>query len=924
MDYKDTLNLPKTGFKMKANLPQREPEILKSWEQMDIYRLLRKKSEGLPKYILHDGPPYANGNVHLGTGLNKILKDIVVKYKSMWGFDAPFVPGWDCHGMPIEYNVVRSFNEKKKEVTQAVLRSECRRYAEKFVKVQRKQFKRLGVFGDWERPYLTMSREYEAKIVEIFGELVEQGYIYQGLKPVHWCAGCRTALANAEVEYDEHTSPSIYVKFPLKEEPDKFLLVWTTTPWTLFGNVSVAVRPDYRYAVVKNGDETLILAEKLVEDVMSKKGCSDYQKIGSISGKKQERKVYVHPLLEREGRVTLADFVTGETGTGCVHIAPGHGQEDYLLGLKYKLPVLSPVDDKGVFTSEAGRFAGQNVFDANKGIIEELDGKGYLLHTESILHSYPHCWRCKKPLIFRATKQWFMSLEVNDLRERITGAIPGVRWLPSWGEDKFRNTVAQSPDWCISRQRAWGVPIPAFYCNSCGEVLLSKELIGRFKEIVLKKGVEVWFEEGIEKRLLEGARCGKCGESDFRKETSILDVWVDSGMSCLAVLEPREELSFPADLYLEAVDQHRGWFQISLIVGMATRNASPYKAVLTHGLILDEQGKKMSKLLGNVVSPDEIVGKFGSDILRFWFASSDYSGNIRFSHDSLESIIEAYRKVRNTYKFILGNLYDFDSRQDVVEYPDLFPVDRWALLELQKLIKAVTASYDRFEFHRVFHLVYNFCTIALSSFYLDILKDRLYTFPASSLRRRSAQTVLFEIGVALNRILAPVLTYTAEEVWSYLRTDEDAESVHLCSWPEVREDCINEELEAEWQSLFGLRTAVLKEIEKKREEGLVGSSLEAGVNLYYSGSGDETLKKYKDELAAIFVTSQVNLSGLEAGDYQKKKCADYKLNATELKIEIKKAEGNKCSRCWNYSLTVGENKKHPELCRRCVEAIKQR
>ncbi len=918
MDYSKTLNLPRTDFPMKASLPRKEPQIQEFWEKKKIYQKIRDKYRGKEKYILHDGPPYANGDVHIGTALNKVLKDIVVRYKSMRGYDSPYVPGWDCHGMPIEHEVIKRLGRGK---SQGEIRRECRQYAAKYVEVQKEQFKRLGVFGDWDNPYLTMSPDYEARIVEEFKKLVEKGYIYRGLKPIYWCATCETALAEAEVEYAAHTSPSIYVKFPVKEGPllGSSVLIWTTTPWTLPANLALAFHPASEYALVEtknqgqssSGGEVLILAKDLAKEVLEKCRVSPYEITRTLKGKELEGIKCSNPFLERESSGVLADFVSLEEGTGVVHIAPGHGEEDYVLGLKYNLPILAPVDSKGKFTKDVPELEGLNVFRANEKILARMKEKGTLLHSEEIGHDYPHCWRCKKPLIFRATEQWFLKIDARNLRKNILKEVKKVKWVPGWGRERFSNMVENRPDWCLSRQRAWGIPIPVFYCRDCDCPVLEPRIIEIVEEFIKKNGMDAWF--GEEKILPADYRCPQCGKSEFRKEKDILDVWFDSAVSQAAVLEPREELSWPADLYLEATDQHRGWFQVSMIVAMGTKQTPPYRAVLTHGLILDAQGKKMSKSLGNVISPQELINKYGADILRLWFASIDYTADNSISEGVLDPIVDSYRRIRNTIRFLLGNLADFDPRKDGVDYEKLLEIDRWALNELEKLVQKATRAYENFEFHRLFHDLNNFCVVEMSSFYLDVLKDRLYTFGPSSAERRAAQTVLFQILETLTRLIAPVLSFSAEEFWERIPGSKEEESVHLASWPSPRKDYLDKELEEKWTRLLKYRDEVLKVLEEARAQKTIGNSLEARVKISASEEDYNFLSQFLKDLPAIFIVSQVELKEGLPG----------KSKDENLKVEVKKARGEKCVRCWNWSEAVGKEKKHPQLCPRCLQVIEK-
>ncbi|HYD49443.1 MAG TPA: isoleucine--tRNA ligase, partial [Terriglobales bacterium] len=787
MDYKDTLNLPKTDLPMRANLPQREPATLARWNELDLYQQMLRGAEGKPRYVLHDGPPYANGHVHLGTALNKIIKDIIVKSKAMAGHQAPYVPGWDCHGMPIEHQVTKDLGAKARELGQLEIRKRCRAYAEKFFAIQREEFQRLGVLGDWQQPYLTMSPEYEAGIVRVFRKLVETGFIYRGLRPVHWCATCVTALAEAEVEYGDHTSPSIYVRFPFigsaeqaaqlatstadREELQSkaarlFAVIWTTTPWTLPANLGVCLNPHLDYVAVVAGGDYYIVAARLADAFIEVLGAAkeDLRRIPVDLKPLDGGDVFRHPFLDRPSRLLFEVHVTAEAGTGCVHTAPGHGYEDFSVGQKYGLPVLTPVDDRGRFTAEAGKYEGRQVFEANDAVVEQLRESGALIRGERTKHSYPHCWRCKNPLIFRATEQWFLRVDHDGLREKAIGAIDATGWIPAWGHDRIHNMMQTRPDWCLSRQRAWGVPIPAFRCNSCNKDIYEPAVIEHVERVFAERGSDVWYEAPVAELLPAGYRCS-CGSDDFERDRNILDVWFDSGCSHEAVLRPREDLTWPADLYVEAVDQHRGWFQVSLITAVAAEGQAPYKSVLTHGLILDAAAKKMSKSLGNVIAPEEVIKTSGAEILRLLFASVDYTADTCFSKSLITPQLESYRRIRNTCRFLLGNLHDFDPAQHRVAPAQLVELDRWILDRLAQLIDKTRAAYESFTFHHVVQQLVTFCAVDLSALYLDIAKDRLYCSAAASPARRSAQTALFDIADAMVRLMAPILSFTADEVW---------------------------------------------------------------------------------------------------------------------------------------------------------------
>jgi isoleucyl-tRNA synthetase len=927
MEYKQTLNLPKTDFPMKANLPVREPQTLAKWQENNLYQQIREKRKGNTPFILHDGPPYANGDIHLGTAFNKVLKDMIVRYQNMLGKDAPYVPGWDCHGMPIEHQVVKQLNAKGKKVEKVVLRQICREYADKYQKLQSTQFQRLGVSGEWDHPYLTMSPDYEAKILEVFGDLAKQGYIYHGLKPILWCSECRTALAEAEVEYADEASPSIYVKFPLKDDPAKIapvlagkkvsIIIWTTTPWTLPANLAVTVHPTYDYCAVKVGEEYWILAKELVDASMALWKIKDYQIAAEFKGTQLERLRATQPITDKDSLIILGEFVKLDTGTGCVHTAPGHGQDDYVVAQRYDLPPFSPVNEAGRFTKDGGKWEGMHVFEANASVVEFLKEKGILIYTETFSHSYPHCWRCKKPLIFRATRQWFLNADHKDLRKRAMNAIDGVKWYPSWGHDKIFNLVESRPDWCLSRQRAWGVPIPSLYCSKCDHGWLPLDHYDELLKKVKENGVEVWFKSSLDELFPGGVKCPKCGNADIKKEEDILDVWFDSGSSWAAVLEQRDYLTYPSDLYLEGGDQHRGWFQVSLLPSVALRDKSPYKQCATNGLVLDSEGKKMSKSLGNVISPQEIIEKYGADVLRLWFASVDFTTDVSISDKILEPLKEAYFKTRNTFRFLLGNLSDFDPVRDMIPYDQLMPIDRWILHRLQGLIKDCNRSYENYEFHRVYSRIYNFVIVDLSAVYLDILKDRMYTYGKNSIGRRAGQTVMFELASTICRLLAPIMPYTSDEIWGYLNQSEA--SVHLADFPEVKEEYLNEEINKEWEMLLSIREEVTKTLEIARKEKTIGHSLDSKVIL---AGGEEQiiqlLLKYEQDLTAIFIVSQVEIAHKLPSELLAKTEIE-KLG--DLSIGVALATGKKCARCWNYSEKVGENQEYPELCERCYPVV---
>jgi isoleucyl-tRNA synthetase len=928
-EYKNTLNLPSTDFPMKANLSQKEPEMLKFWDEKNIYeKMLEKNRASGKRYILHDGPPYANGHIHMGHALNKILKDIIVKYKTMKHAYAPYVPGWDCHGLPIELQVDKNLGDKKDAISIIEKRRLCQEYAAKFVDIQREEFKRLGVFGDWSAPYLTMNYGYEGSIVREFHAFVKDGYAYKGKKPVHWCPSCVTALAEAEVEYADKESPSVYVKFAVDEDDIEryfpflkgkkvFVVIWTTTPWTLPANLAVAFHPDLDYIAVEGEDGVYIVAEGRLSSLVEMIGLRGDIVVRS-KGKSFEGMNVVHPFIEKKSRVVLAEFVSLDDGTGIVHIAPGHGEDDYEVGLKYGLDIFAPVDDRGKFTKQAGDLEGQFVFKANAVIIEKLRNKGALIKEEKIMHSYPHCWRCKKPVIFRATEQWFISVEHNDLRKKCLEEIDKVRWIPKWGRDRIYGMVGNRPDWCVSRQRSWGVPITILRCSDCMEFVEDEEVLDGIAHLVERHGADIWFMKEAKEFLPNGYTCKRCGQSKFQKEVDILDVWFDSGVSHAAVVESDLRLSWPADMYLEGTDQHRGWFQSSLLTCVGTKGSAPYRTVLTHGFVVDGSGKKMSKSIGNVIAPQEIIKGFGAEILRIWVSAEDYKDDIRISKEILNRLTEAYRKIRNTCRFLLGNLYDFDGK---VYSGNLQEIDRWAMNRLQVLIGKVTNAYENFDFHEVFHAIHNFCVVDMSSIYLDILKDRLYTAKADSVERRAVQWVLSEILSALTRLMAPVLSFTSEEVWGHIKklnpveNFERNDSVFFLSFPEVREEFVDRQLEMRWKDLLLLRDEVNKALEIKRGEKFIGNSLEARIRLHLPESYKALSAPYTTFLPTFFLVSAVEIADEKmAGAYES-------VNIEGLHVLVERAEGSKCQRCWNWSTKVGTFEDKPELCEKCYPVI---
>ncbi|MGE5892635.1 MAG: isoleucine--tRNA ligase [bacterium] len=928
-DYKDTLNVRASGFPMKANLIQREPELLRFYEEKKIYEKMQENNKNGKPYILHDGPPYANGHIHIGHALNKILKDIIVKYRAMRGFYSPYVPGWDCHGLPIELQVDKNLGDKKDSVGVLQKRKLCREYAEKFVAIQREEFMRLGVLGDWYKPYLTMTYAYEAATIREFYRFLEKGSVYRGRKPVHWCPSCVTALAEAEVEYVDKSSPSIYVKFRIKDgdakrlfpgkgKEDIYIIIWTTTPWTLPANLALAVHPEVSYVLIQ-GKENYLIAEPLLprlRELIKLDGTVLKKFRGSeLEGLKAE-----HPFVTRDSVIVMGDFVTVEDGTGIVHIAPGHGEHDYAVGVRYGLDIYAPVDQYGKFTKEAGELEGQFVFKANAEIIKILTERNALMGQQDITHSYPHCWRCKKPVIFRATEQWFISVEKDDLRKKCLGEIEKVRWIPSWGKDRITAMMKSRPDWCISRQRAWGVPIAVISCSSCREMVRERRVLDAVIKQFEQRGADVWFELDAGEFLSHGYRCPKCGNTSFEKEMDILDVWFDSGASHAAVVELDRRLSWPADMYLEGSDQHRGWFQSSLIASTGTRGSAPFRTVLTHGFVVDGAGKKMSKSVGNVIAPQDIIKKNGAEILRLWVSAEDYRDDVRISDEIIQRLTEAYRKIRNTSRFLLGNISDFDGG----DYRgSLLEIDRWAMARLQRLIQKVTASYESCDFHEVFHGIYNFCIVDMSSFYLDILKDRVYTFGKDSAERRAAQWTMKQILSSITRLIAPVLSFTAEEVWRAMGDRAEA-SIFLARFPEADTRFLDEGLETKWGDLKKIRDGVNKALEMKRQEKFIGNSLEAKVVLAASGEVFQLLSDYRDFLTTLLIVSQVDLiEYMDPRDIPQDFLKDAR-ESEEMKglfIAVKKAEGKKCERCWNYSTRVGTFAEDPDICERCIRVV---
>jgi len=979
LDLKKTINLPKTGFAQKANLSQSEPARLKKWAELDLYQMIRRAREGADKFILHDGPPYANADIHLGTAMNKTLKDFVVKSRIMMGYDAPYVPGYDCHGLPIELYVDRKLGAKKANMSPVSFRRACREHAAQALKNQTRDFKRLGILGDWDNPYLTMSNHYEAETARMFARFVERGYVYKGLRPVYWCIHDQTALAEAEVEYHQHNSPSVYVKFPLRSDPalidpalagrKVFVLIWTTTPWTLPANLGIAVHPDFEYAAFEHGDEVYIVASELLEAVAAKCDLGERDSAGErvtpkvlarFPGAKLDRLECGHAWLDRTSLLMVGEHVTlggeadaeteldvseaekkqpgSKAGTGCVHTAPGHGHDDFVIGKRYGLEIYCPVDKAGRFTPEVEHFAGQRVFEANEQIVEFMRQRGVLLFTENYEHRYPHCWRCKNPVIFRATPQWFIAMDHTrqsliekdedgrdrsnftenfseagvssgeSLRAAALREIEKVEWVPAWGVDRMRNMLKGRPDWCVSRQRVWGVSIPVFYCAKCTEAVAEPAVINHVADIFERESGDAWYTREASELLPPGYTCKSCGADEWTKETDILDVWFDSGVSSIAVLENRPELRWPAEVYLEGGDQFRGWFNSSLIVGLAAHDRPPYKTVITHGWTLDAQGRAMHKSAGNAVEPEVVIKESGAEIIRLWCTSSNYFDDMRASAEILQRVTDGYRKLRNTARFALGNLHGFEPARDAVSVVEMLEIDRWALAELDLVIDGVLKAYEAYEFHTVYHTLYNFATVTLSARYFDIVKDRLYTYAPRNHARRSAQTALFRIADALARMLAPILVFTADEIWENLsNTPEVLSSVHLALFPKA-EGGDQSSLLANWERLFEIRDEVLRVLEEARIAKRIGSSLEAKVKVVAAGKTLDLLQSYHEELRYLFIVSQVELVQGES---------------ESVSITVEQAAGSKCERCWNYSTHVGESARYPTVCERCVAALEE-
>lgn len=927
-DYNETINLPKTDFPMRANLPKREPGFLAGWEQDNnaLYHALMKKNEGKPLFVLHDGPPYANGNLHMGHALNKVLKDFIVRYKNMAGFYAPYVPGWDTHGLPIERQAIQAYGMDRDKVSVSEFRQKCEEFARKHVNTQREQFKRLGVIGDWEHPYLTLTHDFEAKQIEIFGEMAKKGYIYKGLKPVYWCPHDETALAEAEIEYQDEPCSSIYVKFAVTDDKgviekaigtkeNVYFVIWTTTTWTLPGNLAISVNPFFEYDLVKvpNG-EIYVLAKELVNSVMQAAGIESWEVLATLLGSDLEMMKTQHPIMDRESVIITGEHVTLDAGTGCVHTAPGFGADDFIVCQKYNIPIIVPVDGKGYATEDAGKYAGMYYEKTTPIILDDLRACNALLAIEDIVHSYPHCWRCKNPIIFRATEQWFCS--VDALKDDAVKACHEITWLPGWGEERMTSMIMERSDWCISRQRIWGVPIPIFFCKKCGKPLVNEQTIKLVSDLFREKGSNAWFEMDASEILPSDIHC-ECGCGEFDKETDTMDVWFDSGSSWAAVIEQREGQPIPVDVYLEGNDQYRGWFQSSMLTAIATKGIAPYKTVITHGMIVDEERQKMSKSLGNGISPQEILDQYGADILRLWVSSADYRQDMRISKEMFKHLAQNYLKIRNTARYILGNLEGFDPKTDMVAYDDLCELDRWALMKLNDLVAKVIKGYDDYEFHVVLHAIHNFCVVDMSNFYLDVIKDRLYCEEKNGVLRRSAQTAMYEILDALVRMIAPILCFTADEIWQAMphRDGDDAANIVLNAMPKANPAwAFAEEASSKWDKLIALRDDVNKALEEARKNKVIGKPLEAWVTVY---ADDETAALLEtvpaDELAALCIVSKLrvirgNSEGMQGENLP-------------VQIAIERASGDKCERCWMYVDSIGHDSKHPTLCARCAAVV---
>jgi isoleucyl-tRNA synthetase len=947
MDLKSTINLPKTGFPMKAGLPQNEPKMLARWEQQRIYDRIREVRKGAPTYVLHDGPPYANGPIHLGTAMNKCLKDFIVKSKNMAGFDAPYVPGWDCHGLPIEIKVDQMLGGKKLQMAAVDVRAECRKYAEKFLDLQRSQFKRIGVFGRFDNPYSTMTPQYEAAVLDILYRFLDNDFVYKGLRSVYWCVFDETALAEAEVEYENHTSPTVWVKYAFVGDPASldaalkgkkvFTIIWTTTPWTLPASMAVAFHPDEDYVALEAGPEhnheVFIVGARLAEVVKAKTGLQFAREIARFPGRKLEYADFRHPFLERKIIGVLADYVTMDQGTGVVHTAPAHGAEDFITGQKYKIDPTCNVDKAGVLRNGLPEYEGKRIFDANAPIVELLQARGVLMHAEKMEHSYPHCWRCHNPVIFRATEQWFIGMDTpmkrspkgekangETMRSRTLAEIAKVKWDPAWGEERISNMIATRPDWCISRQRIWGVPIAVFLCDNCGKPVNDPHINRQVVQFVSQRGADAWYTPEADEILSSGHQCAHCDGTKFKKETDILDVWFESGSSHAAVLGHEPNLPWPADLYLEGGDQHRGWFHSSLLCAIGYEGSAPYRMVATSGWTLDEQGRAMSKSLGNTVDPVEIADTLGGEIVRMWVASVDFREDVACSPQIMQRVAGIYRDIRNTFRYVLGNLYDFDPVRDSVPFEQLQPIDQYMLRQAVEVSADVQRSYEEFAFHRIYHRINNFCGVELSAFYFDILKDRLYTSAPKSAKRRAAQTTIWRIGEALVRLLAPIMSFTCEEVWQYLpRVAGRLESVHLTTFPEAADildanpvaTAADPKQADDWKIVRLVRETVLKALEEARNQKLIGANLQAQVTLTAVDPVFSVLERFKNDLRYFFIVSDVEL-----------KKGEGKADAAVV-VAVGKAPGLKCERCWNFSTHVGEDKTYPTVCERCSVVLKE-
>lgn len=923
LDLKTTVNLPNTEFPQKGNLPQNEPIRLQKWDAMDLYSRLREVRAGKPLYVLHDGPPYANGRLHIGHILNKTLKDFCVKSRSMMGYWAPYVPGWDCHGLPIEIKVEEALGSKKHDMPPVEIRRAARKHAEKFLAIQRDDFKRAGILGEWDNPYQTMNFKYQASIVRSFGKFVEKGSVYKGLRPVHWCISCVTSLAEAEIEYNEHTSHSVYVKFPFPDAAkldaalagkQVSIIIWTTTPWTLPANLGISFNPEFEYNAVSVGDEVFIVANGLLEQVAAKVGWENYEIVGTYSGEKFDRLKARHPFIERDSLLMLGDHVTLDAGTGAVHTAPGHGYEDYVISKHYGIEPYNPVDGRGFFMKDVEHFAGMRVVpitkadagrDGNKAVIEHLQQIGALLKAESFQHQYPHCWRCHNPVVFRATPQWFISMTATNLNERAIAACDQVEWYPAWGRDRMKSMFKDRPDWCISRQRTWGVPITVFYCDDCGDTLCDPKVINHIADIFEKESADAWYEREAKDLLPAGANC-KCGSANLRKEMDILDVWFDSGASAIAVLK-EYGLPYPADVYLEGGDQFRGWFNSSLVVGLEVMGAAPYREVITYGWVVDVGGDKMSKSKGTGVELNTVLKTSGVEILRLWASALNYHEDMRVSDEILKRVSDAYRKLRNTARYCLGNLDGFDPAKDRAPVAEMFEVDRWALTAMNDVTQKVLEAYERYDFTEVYRALYSFATIELSALYFDILKDRLYTYAPKSLARRSAQTALYEIVHRLARLAAPILVFTADEIWENIPgAKAEAESVHLTVFPAYDESLANADLLARYERLFEIRDSVTKALEDARNAKLIGSALESRITISANADTRRFLESFGEDLRFFFIVSGVELK-----------------DGADLKVEVARADGEKCDRCWHYTADVNSDARYPGACRRCATNLEE-